>query len=124
MIKHTDKQTDGQTDRQSVMSGDIYIFIYLFIFFWGGVISTGDCSLEGWSTLPIYICIFPGHMISYPVKENPINSTVSEILRYKQTDIQTDILLLYYNVSIYLRLLLLGMEQEIDLWQRVPALPR
>ena len=33
-------------------------------------------------------------MRSYPVKENLIGSSVSEILRYKQTDRQTDIVLL------------------------------
>ena len=33
-------------------------------------------------------------MKSYPVKENPICSAVSEILRYKQTKRQTDIVLL------------------------------
>ena len=36
-------------------------------------------------------------MRSYPVKENPIGSAVSEILWYKQTDTQTKILLLYYK---------------------------
>ena len=36
-------------------------------------------------------------MRSYPAKENPIRSAVSEILRYKQTDRQTHILLLYYK---------------------------
>ena len=34
-------------------------------------------------------------MRSYPVKENHICSAVSEIFWYKQTDRQTDILLLY-----------------------------
>ena len=29
-------------------------------------------------------------MRSYPVKENPIGSAVSEILQYRQTDRQTD----------------------------------
>ena len=33
----------------------------------------------------------------YPVQENPIGSVVSEIIRYTQTDRQTDILLLYYK---------------------------
>ena len=33
----------------------------------------------------------------YPVKENLIGSAVNEILRYKQTDRQTHILLLYYK---------------------------
>ena len=33
-------------------------------------------------------------MRSYPVKENPIGSAVSEILRYKQTNRHTDIVLL------------------------------
>ena len=33
-------------------------------------------------------------MRSHPVKEDPIGSAVSEILRYKHTDRQTDILLL------------------------------
>ena len=37
----------------------------------------------------------------YPVKENPIGSAVSEILRYKHTNTQThrqpNILLLYYK---------------------------
>ncbi len=36
-------------------------------------------------------------MRSYPVKDNPIGSTVSEILRYRQTHRQTHILLLYYK---------------------------
>ena len=35
-------------------------------------------------------------MRSYPVKENPIDSVVIEILRYKQTNI----LLLYYKDSL------------------------
>ena len=34
-------------------------------------------------------------MRSYPVKENHISSAISEILRYKVTDRQTNILLLY-----------------------------
>ena len=38
-----------------------------------------------------------GPMRSYPVKINPIGSTVSEILLYKQTDRQTHIQLLYYK---------------------------
>ena len=33
-------------------------------------------------------------MVSYRVKENPIGSAVSEILQYKQTNKQTDIVLL------------------------------
>ena len=33
-------------------------------------------------------------MRSYPVKKNPIDSAVSEILRYKKTDRQIDIVLL------------------------------
>ena len=33
----------------------------------------------------------------YPVKENHIGSAVSEIPRYKQTDKQVEILLLYYK---------------------------
>ena len=36
-------------------------------------------------------------MRSYPVKENPIGSAVSEIPRYKHSDTQTNILLLYYK---------------------------
>ena len=36
-------------------------------------------------------------MRSYPVKENPIGSAVNEILRYKQRDRQTDIVLLYFK---------------------------
>ena len=36
----------------------------------------------------------------YPVKQNPIGSAVSEILRYRQTDRQTHILLLYYKYYI------------------------
>ena len=36
-------------------------------------------------------------MKSYPVKKNPIGSAVREIIRYKQTDRQTHILLLYYK---------------------------
>ena len=38
-------------------------------------------------------------MRSFPVKENPIGSAVSEILRYKQTDI----LLLFYKVKSYIK---------------------
>ena len=34
-------------------------------------------------------------MKNYPVKENHIGSAVSEIIRYKQTNKQTHILLLY-----------------------------
>ena len=36
-------------------------------------------------------------MRSYPVKENQIGLAVSEILLYKQTETQTNILLLYYK---------------------------
>ncbi len=43
--------------------------------------------MEGGGTLPKTI---PGPMRSYPVKENPIGSGVSEILQYRQTDTQTD----------------------------------
>ena len=35
-------------------------------------------------------------MRSYPVKDNPIDSAVSQILRYKQTNRQTDIILLCF----------------------------
>ena len=35
----------------------------------------------------IVIKTFPGPMRSYPVRENPIDSAVSEILRYRHTDI-------------------------------------
>ena len=42
-------------------------------------------------------------MKSYPVKENPISSAVSKILRYKQTDRQTHMLLLYYNDNLGLQ---------------------
>ncbi len=38
-------------------------------------------------------------MRSYPVKEIPISSAVSEILQYKHTHRQIDILLLYYEDS-------------------------
>ena len=43
---------------------------------------------------PKIVITFPGPMKSYPVKENPIGLAVSEILRYKRTDRQTDIVLL------------------------------
>ena len=36
-------------------------------------------------------------MRSYPVKENPFGSAVSEILLYRQTNKQIDISLLYYE---------------------------
>ena len=36
-------------------------------------------------------------MKSYPVKENPIGSALSEILRNKHTNTHTDILLLNYK---------------------------
>ena len=36
-------------------------------------------------------------MQSYPVKENLIGSLVSEILRYKHTEKQSEILLLYHK---------------------------
>ena len=36
-------------------------------------------------------------MISYPIKENPIGSAVGKILRYRHTERQTYILLLYYK---------------------------
>ena len=43
-------------------------------------------------------------MIIYRFKNNPIGAAVSEILRYKNTDKQTNILLLYYkDCLIYTR---------------------
>ena len=39
-------------------------------------------------------------MRCYPKKENHISSAVIEIIRYKQTNKQTDILLLYYKDKI------------------------
>ena len=60
-------------------------------------------------------------MRSYPVKENPIGAAVSEILRYRHTNRQKDILLLYYKdwvleaVGIYLyRLAGLGTRPSIS----------
>jgi hypothetical protein len=52
-------------------------------------------------------------MIIYPVKENYISSVVSEFLGYKQTDRQTNILLLYYMDDIYKSLdYLQGIKME------------
>ena len=56
-----------------------------------------DFSWKGGGTIP-QISYKPSR--SYPVKESPIGSAVSEILRYTQTDRQTDILLLYYKVCL------------------------
>ena len=42
---------------------------------------------EGYNSL---LLTFPGPMKSYPVKENPIGSAVSEILPYKHTNTQTN----------------------------------
>ena len=49
-------------------------------------------------TSPKIVTNLPITMRSYTVKENPIDSAVSEILRYKQTNKQTNILLLYYKL--------------------------
>ena len=43
---------------------------------------------------PKIVLNLPGLMTSYPVKENLIGSEVSKILRYIETDIHTDIVLL------------------------------
>ena len=41
-------------------------------------------------TSPKIVINLPGPMRIYPVKENPIGSADSDILRYKNTDTQTD----------------------------------
>ena len=43
-------------------------------------------------------------MRSYPVKENPIGSVVNEILQYKQTNKQIDIVLLCFIDYLFLKL--------------------
>ena len=49
-------------------------------------------------------------MRSYPVKENPIGSAVTEILRYKHTNTQTNILFLKYKDILSFRSPDLGNE--------------
>ena len=54
--------------------------------------------LEGlWYPSPKKLYTLHGPMRRYPVKKNLIGSVVSEILRYKHLNTQTDILLLYYK---------------------------
>ena len=61
-------------------------------------------SREGGGTLPQNSYKpFLGSMRSYPVRNNPIVSAVCEILRYKHTNRQTNILLLYYKDITKLR---------------------
>ena len=56
---------------------------------------------------PKYIQTFPGPMRSYNVQENHIGSVVSEIIRYKQTDTYTLILVL-----LFLKLVFFCSEQK------------
>ena len=50
-------------------------------------------------------------MKSYPVKENPIGSAVSDILTDKQTDRQTDIVLLCIINGKYVQVMNLATKQ-------------
>ena len=52
-------------------------------------------------------------MRSYPVKEHPSGSAVSEILRYRQKDKQTDILLLHYKDCYFKIKLLADLEKHL-----------
>ena len=62
---------------------------------------------------PKIVITFPGSIRSYPVKDNYIGSAVSEILRYKQTEKQTNILLLYYKDN------LAGEGDDIAQWYHI-----
>ena len=56
----------------------------------GGNLFLGAIPVRGLVVpCPTIVKTFSTPMRSYPVKENPIGSAVSEILRYKQTDRQT-----------------------------------
>ena len=50
-------------------------------------------------------------MRNYPVKNDPIGSSVSDILRYKHTDI----LLLYYK-DIFCKNMILFQRKKVDAW--------
>ena len=50
----------------------------------------------------------------YPVKENPIDSAVREIIRYKQTHKQTDILLLYYKDWCTSQMMIYKITHNVD----------
>ena len=69
-------------------------------FFWGGMIFSRDDF--SWVVLShkIFKNMKMRPMKSYPVKENPIGLAVSEILRYKRTDGQTDIIVLLCIIDI------------------------
>ena len=67
---------------------------------WGIIFSWGDFSLEGCGTLP-QNSYKPSQDLYEVVKESHIGSAISEILRDRQTDKETQILLhLYKDFSL------------------------
>ena len=78
------------------------MFFFLFqtclcLFLRGGNFSRGDFSCRVVAPPPKIVINLPRTHEKHPVKENPIGSAVSEILQYKYTNTQTNILLMFYK---------------------------